>query len=113
MDENERKKRLAELNQAIWQTEKDCRVSYTGWPALKSTVTSSPIDYGYDTVEEPSHYVEGREIEPISVIEDWQLGFHLGNALKYIARAGRKSEDPTEDIEKARWYLARYLESLK
>jgi len=45
------------------------------------------------------------------VIEDWELPFHLGNALKYIARAGRK--DPSkvrEDISKAIWYLERYAD---
>jgi hypothetical protein len=42
------------------------------------------------------------------------LGFHLGNAVKYIARAGKK--DPNrlrEDLEKARWYLDRALVNLK
>ncbi len=63
----------------------------------------------YDTVHNPAHYTEGRQYEPIDVIEDWQLPFHLGNALKYIARAGRK--DPTltrQDISKAIWYLERF-----
>lgn len=37
----------------------------------------------------PSHYTDLNP-EPIEVIEEWNLGFHLGNALKYMARAGRK-----------------------
>lgn len=63
----------------------------------------------FDPVRQPAHYIEGRSIEPIDVIEDWELGFHLGNALKYITRAGRK--DPAtrrQDISKAIWYLERY-----
>mgnify|MGYP003352219617 CR=1 FL=1 len=47
----------------------------------------------------------------IDAIEDWQLDFHLGNAVKYIARAGRKDPAKTrEDLQKAIWYLQRRLE---
>ena len=62
----------------------------------------------YDDVRKPKHYCEGRKYEPIQVIEDWKLGFHLGNALKYIARAGRK-ENEIEDLEKAIYYIQRYI----
>lgn len=63
-----------------------------------------------DAVNHPSHYTSGK-IEVIEAIEDWQLGFHLGNAVKYIARAGKK--DPkkvVEDLEKAVWYIRRKIE---
>lgn len=63
----------------------------------------------HDPIERPSHYTFGR-YEVIDIIEDWALGFHLGNAVKYIARAGRK--DPAkriEDLRKARWYLDREI----
>lgn len=69
---------------------------------------TSNIAYN-DAVNHPSHYTDGN-IEVIDFIEDKKLGFHLGNAIKYIARAGKK--DPTkktEDIRKAVWYLERYL----
>jgi hypothetical protein len=62
-----------------------------------------------DIISKPKHYIEGRKIEPIDVIEDWELGFHLGNALKYISRAGRK-DDVKQDIGKAIWYLQRFIE---
>jgi hypothetical protein len=65
-----------------------------------------------DPVNHPSHYVAGRRHEPIDVIEDWRLGFHLGNTVKYIARAGRK-EDASEDLRKARWYLDREIARLE
>ena len=42
-----------------------------------------------DNVNHPQHYNVGK-IEAIDVIEDWNLSFHLGNAVKYIARAGHK-----------------------
>ncbi|GAA1645668.1 hypothetical protein GCM10009700_35090 [Brevibacterium sanguinis] len=67
---------------------------------------------GHDSISYPSHYVEGRSIEPIEVIEDWGLGFHLGNALKYIARSGRKN-DGVEDLQKAVWYLERRIDLLE
>lgn len=60
-----------------------------------------------ETVDHPPHYTFGR-FEVIEVIEDWKLGFHLGNAVKYIARAGKKG-DLLEDLKKARWYLDRYI----
>ena len=66
----------------------------------------------YDAVNRPSHYAEGRQYEPIAVIEDWELGYHLGNALKYISRAGRK-DDITQDLRKAVWYIERHIEALE
>lgn len=68
----------------------------------------------FDPVNRPSHYAAGR-FEVIDIIED-QLGieglrgFCLGNALKYVCRAGKK--DPTktiQDLEKAVWYLNHYI----
>jgi len=66
-----------------------------------------------DQVNSPSHYSKGRTFEPIDVIEDWELSFHLGNAIKYIARAGRKDPALTrQDISKAIWYLERFSDQL-
>ena len=66
-----------------------------------------------DPVNHPSHYTDGK-IEVIDFIEDKGLGFHLGNAVKYICRAGKKNPFKTvEDLEKARWYLNREIERLK
>ena len=60
-----------------------------------------------DPVNRPSHYTAGG-IEVIDAIEAWGLGFALGNAVKYIARAGKKDPSKTvEDLRKARWYLDR------
>lgn len=61
-------------------------------------------------VDHPSHYNVGG-IEVINAIEAWQLGFSLGNAVKYIARAGHKGE-AVEDLMKARWYLDREINRL-
>jgi len=67
------------------------------------------------SVSHPPHYNQGK-IEVIEFIEDQGLGdgFCLGNAIKYIARAGKKDPEKTiEDLEKARWYLSRQIEILK
>lgn len=63
-----------------------------------------------DVINHPSHYTDGK-FETIEAIESWQLGYHLGNAVKYISRAGKKSKDTElEDLRKARWYIQRYLD---
>lgn len=66
-------------------------------------------------VTHPSHYNSGK-IEVIEFIEDLGFGpaFCRGNAIKYLARAGKK--DPSkeiEDLEKAQWYVNREIEQLK
>lgn len=64
-----------------------------------------------NNVEHPAHYNVGK-IEAIDVIEDWNLSFHLGNAVKYIARAGHKDPGKTvEDLKKAIWYINRHIEN--
>ena len=63
-------------------------------------------------VVHPSHYAEGRQFEPIDVIEDWNLDFCLGNVVKYISRAGRK-DNIIQDLEKAQFYLSYKIEQLK
>jgi len=64
-----------------------------------------------DQVNHPSHYTQGK-YEVIDVIEDWNLGFNLGNAIKYIGRAGHK-DDIVQDLEKAKWYIEREIKRLK
>lgn len=63
-------------------------------------------------VTHPQHYNSGK-IEVIEAIEDWKMDYPCGNAIKYVARAGKK--DPTkeiEDLQKAVWYLKRKIEKL-
>lgn len=66
-----------------------------------------------DMINHPSHYTDGN-IEVIDYIEDKKLGYHLGNAVKYISRAGKKDpEKEIEDLQKAEWYLHRYIQKLQ
>ena len=68
-----------------------------------------------DNVNHPSHYDgEDNPYEAIKVIEAWNLGFCLGNAVKYISRVGKKDKSKeVEDLEKAVWYLQREINKLK
>lgn len=61
-----------------------------------------------EAVNHPSHY-QGKRFESIDVIEDFDLGFHLGNSIKYILRAGKKG-NKIQDLKKAIWYLERECE---
>ena len=79
----------------------------------QNTIKKSAIDH-------PSHYQSGPKddkggsiYEAIKVIEAWDLGFCLGNVVKYISRAGKKHEDVLEDLKKARWYLDRHISKLE
>jgi hypothetical protein len=64
-----------------------------------------------EKVDHPDHYGgENNPYEAIKIIEAWGLDFHLGNVVKYISRAGKKSENALEDMRKAKWYLDRWLE---
>ncbi len=64
-----------------------------------------------EAVNHPSHYNMGK-IEVIDAIEDWKLGFNLGNAVKYIARAAHKGK-LLEDLKKARFYLNRAIANIE
>lgn len=92
---------------------KTCRW-HKGWRGARATLsTAVPARPETNTVNHPAHYNVGK-IEAITVIEDWTEGwpkgvaFHLGNAIKYIARAGKKGPI-AEDLKKARWYIDRAL----
>lgn len=72
----------------------------------------------HDAVNHPSYYCGN--IEVIDFIEDKNLGYHLGNAVKYISRAGKKREEGMsdtdkmiEDLRKAVWYINRKIEILE
>ncbi len=68
-----------------------------------------------EQVNHPQHYGgENNEYEVIKVIDAWDLGFSLGNAIKYISRAGKKRKDTElEDLRKALWYLQHHIENIE
>jgi len=68
-----------------------------------------------EQVNHPNHYGgASNQYEAIKVIEAWELGFHLGNTVKYISRAGKKEVDKElQDLKKALWYLERKIYNLE
>lgn len=70
-----------------------------------------------NSVDHPSHYGgKDNPYEAIKVIDSWRLGFSLGNAVKYISRAGKKTHGipaQVEDLKKAVWYLNHEIERLE
>ncbi len=68
-----------------------------------------------DIINNPTHYGGKDNVyESIKVIEAWNLGFRLGNTVKYISRAGKKDKNKIiQDLEKARYYLDREISILK
>jgi hypothetical protein len=66
-----------------------------------------------ESINHPQHYGGAdNPYEAIKVVEAWGLDFHLGNVLKYIARAGKKGAE-LEDLKKAHWYLQRKIDLLE
>lgn len=82
-------------------------------PSIPNEIPPPPTEG--TTVDHPSHYGgEDNPYEAIKVIEAWELGFCLGNTIKYIARAGKKkNNEAILDLEKARWYLDRVIKKIK
>ena len=68
-----------------------------------------------EQVNHPQHYGgENNPYEAIKVIDAWELGFSLGNTVKYISRAGKKGKDKElEDLRKALWYLQHHIETIE
>jgi hypothetical protein len=66
-------------------------------------------------VNHPEHYGgKNNEYEAIKVIDAWELGFSLGNTIKYISRAGKKGKDKElQDLRKGLWYLEHHIEQLE
>jgi hypothetical protein len=72
---------------------------------------TGPCSTKVDEVDHPPHYTYGK-IEVIDAIEDWKLGFHEGNVVKYLARAKHKGNE-IKDLKKAKWYLERAIERIE
>ena len=68
-----------------------------------------------EQVNHPQHYGgQDNPYEEIKVIDAWELGFSLGNTVKYISRAGKKGKDKElEDLRKALWYLQHHIDTIE
>ena len=69
------------------------------------------VDQYFHPVENPAHYLQHSSgVECVSIAEGFN--FNLGNAIKYIWRAGLK-HDRLEDLQKAAWYIAREIQRIQ
>jgi hypothetical protein len=92
--------------------------------AVLASINLANYSRKMDKINHPVHYkgacAEGKamlisagfhpscaEVECIQTIEKLKLNYHLGNAFKYIYRAGKK-DTVRENFEKALWYLKRW-----
>lgn len=67
-----------------------------------------------EAVNHPQHYGgEDNPYEHIKVSNAWGLNYELGNATKYICRAGKKTTSALEDLKKARWYIGYEIKKLE
>ena len=65
-----------------------------------------------DPVNHPAHYVAHPSgVECVEIAE--HFNFNVGNAVKYLWRAGLKSPNALEDLRKARWYVDRAIERME
>ena len=79
----------------------------------EAVFTIDKEEFKKELVNHPQHYGgKDNPYEAIKVIEAWDLGFCLGNTVKYISRAGKKDET-IQELEKALWYLKREIKNLK
>ena len=63
-----------------------------------------------DLINKPAHYTQG-SIEPIDFIESQNMNFLEGNIIKYTTR--HKHKNGLEDLQKARFYLDRLIQTYK
>lgn len=86
------------------------QASFDREPPTPPITTEDPRMPKFDNVNHPAHYKAGG-IETIDFIEAKELGYHLGNVIKYVTRAKHKGNE-IEDLKKAQWYLNREISRL-
>jgi hypothetical protein len=81
------------------------------WDDMPIIIEDIPVEpVKEDLVNSPSHY-QGNRFEVIDIIDDFNLSFNTGNAIKYILRADKKGNHK-QDLLKAIWYLEHELNKL-
>jgi hypothetical protein len=81
------------------------------WDDMPIIIEELPVEpVKEDLVNSPSHY-QGEKMEVIDIIDDFNLNFNTGNAIKYILRANKKG-NRKQDLLKAMWYLEHELYKL-
>jgi len=84
----------------------ECR-DFDQLPNVEEQPTEKGKPVQVDVVNHPSHYTFST-IEVLDAIEAWNLPYHLGNVVKYVARSAHKDK-ALEDLKKAKFYLDRFI----
>jgi len=82
-----------------------------GMKVVAVSTSNRSVHSKADMVNHPPHYKAGG-IETIDFIEAKNLGYNLGNVVKYVSRADLKG-NKLEDLQKAKWYLDRAISNLE
>ena len=83
-----------------YSSELDDSIIKRNYNIIKNNITNSVSDS-----IKPSYYNDSK-ITPFDVIDDWNLDFYLGNAIKYIKRCGKKCNNTKlQDLRKAKEYI--------
>jgi hypothetical protein len=91
-------------------------IDTTGEPNVLAEVNWGKLSENKESINHPAHYGGAdNPYEAIKIIDayNWGHEFSLGNAIKYILRAGKKEKDPVKDLEKALWYINHAIENLR
>jgi hypothetical protein len=90
---------------------RDAKCSFEDREDRQSVIFEEVLISEYiDPVKKPAHYNQGK-FEVIEIIEDLNLNFNLGNAIKYIARCNHKG-NKKQDLEKSIWYIEREISKI-
>lgn len=92
-------------NGKVWRIDPEAKVKrvYKAYPT-STTPNKARESVDLDPIK-PSYYNDTK-ITPFNVIDDWDLNFYLGNAIKYIKRAGKKDGNSRlQDLKKVREYI--------
>lgn len=82
------------------------------WYRAQLKLANPIVDPLLKDVNHPHHYTSHpAKVECIEITE--HMNFCLGNAIKYIWRAGLKTDDPLKDLRKAKWYVEREIARLE
>jgi hypothetical protein len=109
---------IASVYQAVYHRKKQmqspkpaARKATKGMQVIAVSTSNKSINSKADMVNHPPHYKAGG-IETIDFIEAKNLGYNLGNVVKYVSRADLKG-NKLEDLQKAKWYLDRAISKLE
>jgi hypothetical protein len=111
----DKKNQIGEVGLIVKQIDRYVVIEFEdyGWSYPISLIEEHLIEEEPNPVNHPQHYGGGDNVyEAIKVIEAWDLGFNLGNTVKYIARCGKK-DDELQELKKASWYLQREIAKLE